>query len=203
MKIKRIIIVFLIFIGSLSADGAGVLPYAISPKNNKVYFLFSREHSGSDIGKWAEFGGGIEKEDKNNLQYTAAREFSEESAGLFGDKYKISKFLEKDNSVIKHGHSRYVIYLIPVKFDYDINKEFLNKRCATKDFHKREKDAIAWVSAGQLLKVAQDNKYLPYTIDGERIFLRDTVKNMITKYFVKDLTNMASGKVPALGHFFK
>lgn len=79
---------------TLPASGAGVLPFAIH--SGEVYFLFHKTFVGKKVGKLIDFGGGMRcctsvefsslihsKADEKDMRKAAAREFSEETAGLF------------------------------------------------------------------------------------------------------------------------
>lgn len=72
---------------------AGILPFFI--KNNTIYLLL-----GKDIdNKWSDFGGRSEGNDKGRWDFTASREFYEESVGSIMDiqsiflKFKIEKIV--------------------------------------------------------------------------------------------------------------
>jgi hypothetical protein len=61
--------------------GAGVLPYSISD-SGKVFFLFQKSVEGKKANQLVDFGG-AKKPEENQPALTAAREFSEETGGLF------------------------------------------------------------------------------------------------------------------------
>jgi hypothetical protein len=60
--------------------GAGILPFSV--RDNKVYFLFQKTTEGRKSNQLVDFGG-ARQEHENDPQLTAAREFSEETYGLF------------------------------------------------------------------------------------------------------------------------
>src|SRR5262245_55624875 len=96
---------------AITYHGGGVLPYAVNPKNNKVYFLFAQEGHGASRGYWADFGGRASKKDKNNPIWIAAREFSEESNELFGSYKQTVARLKYGKDVYRFDKSSYASYL--------------------------------------------------------------------------------------------
>lgn len=62
-------------------DGAGALPFCVH--EGQVLFLFQETKGGRKEGKLVDFGGGRKEEVDFSLSYCAAREFAEETAGLF------------------------------------------------------------------------------------------------------------------------
>jgi hypothetical protein len=60
--------------------GAGILPFSVH--DNKVYFLFQKANEGRKANQLVDFGG-ARYDHENDPQVTAAREFSEETCGLF------------------------------------------------------------------------------------------------------------------------
>ncbi len=71
--------------------GAGILPFSIQCENgNKtLYFLFHRTFSGKKANTLIDFGGAWEEELGEDSFRTAAREFSEETCGIFFPDFKI------------------------------------------------------------------------------------------------------------------
>lgn len=62
-------------------NGAGAVPYSV--EGGKVYFLLQETKGGKKEGYLVDFGGGRKKGVDYSLSFCAAREFSEETAGLF------------------------------------------------------------------------------------------------------------------------
>ena len=62
---------------------AGVLPFYV--KNNTVYLLLGKDTD----GKWSDFGGRSEGQDRGRWDSTASREFYEESVGAVMDIHSI------------------------------------------------------------------------------------------------------------------
>src|ERR1700722_14028193 len=103
-RINKIILALVACVGVLTLQsaqkvtigGAGVLPYAINPKNNALYFLLGKEKGGKFQGTWGDFGGGADiKKDHNDPVATATREFYEESERLFGGFGDIQKLMRR------------------------------------------------------------------------------------------------------------
>lgn len=57
------------------------MPYCV--EGDKVYFLFQETKGGKKEGYLVDFGGGRKKGEDDSLMHCAAREFTEETAGLF------------------------------------------------------------------------------------------------------------------------
>ncbi len=76
-------------------SAAGVLPYTVhadqkhTPKRVLV-LLGGEQHSPHACMRWKDFGGGREPEDNYDPVNTAAREFAEETLGMFGGGYDVS-----------------------------------------------------------------------------------------------------------------
>lgn len=62
-------------------NGAGAVPYSI--EGGKVYFLMQETKGGKKEGYLVDFGGGRNNAVDFSLAFCAAREFTEETAGLF------------------------------------------------------------------------------------------------------------------------
>ena len=138
--------------------GGGILPIAYHKGN--IYFLFSRESfiNKSQSGLWSDFGGS--KENYESHYQTAIREGVEESNGILGNKTNI-KFLIKHHCIGKISDRGYSIYLIQVKYDTTIIKNFsdhFNKvlknrpKLVTADNGLYEKDKIKWIKLQDLKK---------------------------------------------------
>ena len=136
--------------------GAGILPVAL--KNNKLYFLLSRENllEGKDAGKWSDFGGSTEK---NETRFTTAcREGWEESSGFLGDENQV-KNLIKNNTLKKITENKYTTYVVLINYDDKLPKKFrrhfLKKLKENRNYvleHNGfyEKDMLKWIRADKL-----------------------------------------------------
>lgn len=62
-------------------DGAGAVPFCL--KDDKVYFLLQETKGGKKEGFLVDFGGGRNYSVDTSLAFCGAREFTEETAGLF------------------------------------------------------------------------------------------------------------------------
>lgn len=198
---------FSLQIYALTYFGAGVLPYAVNPNDNKVYFLFSREAFGKDRGTWADFGGGAERKDKNNPLNIAAREFHEESIGLYGSYQEGKSFLSKKSSVVssqivrKRGDA-YILYFVKVEFASNINQRFQKKRKRARSFHLREKDELAWISAQRLQDTLRHNSPTVNNGSGRLITIRPSLFKTLQKKSASFVDQLAAGRIPK-GAFLK
>jgi hypothetical protein len=167
---------------SYECKAGGILPYII--KNNSIYFLL--QHSNNKI--YSDFGGKREKTDQNIIQ-TVAREFSEETNGLFFNNNSLDKNLSLDDSIKKsriiieslllhndplyiyNYNGKYIIYLLEL---YSINKNnFGNIENFTKINRKCE-----WVKSEILVNEHFINNNLQYR-------LRKGLKNCINKLLLQ------------------
>lgn len=96
----------------------GILPYTIV--NNKLWFLLQK--SGTKKKLYSDFGGKREEDDKN-IMYTAAREFSEETNGIFyyNQIFKDTKNNIKKSTIITESLLNYTNPL----FVYNFNGKYL------------------------------------------------------------------------------
>jgi len=71
-------------------------------------------------GRWSDFGGGMEKCDKNNPQATAIREFYEETIGAVLDLQNLKYIFKNKNYICVNGSTMkgrdYHMYLIHVNY---------------------------------------------------------------------------------------
>ncbi len=138
---------------------AGILPMAI--KNKKIYFLFGRETVDKvfkDAGKWSDFGGSIEKNEK--LEDVAIREGWEETSGILGDEKKIKELVEK-KTIEKITNGTYTTFLVltdynsslPSIFDKNYKEIKKNKPNLIQEHNGLyEKDKIKWIEVDNLCK---------------------------------------------------
>ena len=94
---------------------AGVLPFCV--RNKTVYFLIGKDYE----GKWSDFGGRSEIQDMCRWNFTAAREFYEETIGSIMDiqsmliRLNNFKLSYKIKSKTMSG-SLYVMYLVKIPY---------------------------------------------------------------------------------------
>lgn len=164
---------------------AGVLPYSI--KDNTIYFLLGRD---SD-GKWSDFGGHCEANDKNSHPTTASREFFEESLGCIYDLEFTKKILKykKCPLIISKTNSGYPYYMYLIKISH--NNIYRDKFLSTKNFINNsvikfidkkylEKHDVRWFSIDTLYHCVE-NKSM--------ITLRNNFSNTIKNNNLLDLIN--------------
>ena len=158
--------------------GGGILPMAY--KNNKMYFLFSREtiDGTDDPGKWSDFGGGKEK--KETYIQTAIREGWEESAGFLGDIADI-KNLVKNHKLARISSNGYVTYVVEIPFDSKLPGKFQKHYKKVKKIHPQliyqrnglfEKDKLMWLPLNKL----------KHNLHRFRPWYKGIVKLIITKF---------------------
>jgi hypothetical protein len=142
--------------------GCSVLPVTII--NNKLYFLFGKEHSSDTTPGFSDFGGGNEKGE--TVYQTAMREAGEELSGFLGGPSDVKKLIktnggyhklvyhfpdQKDNSY--HIHLFYMNYDENLPKYYNANHKYLWERMdqkylrSTKIFEKIE---IDWFSVDDI-----------------------------------------------------
>ena len=127
---------------------AGILPFTYY--KGTIYFLLGRD---SD-NKWSDFGGRVEPKDKGDYEYTATREFFEETLGSVLDFDYTKKQLKKCPKIISKtgsGHSYYMYILkIPyseiIRTKFNSTKNFLSNVVTTIDKKYVEKNDIRWIS---------------------------------------------------------
>lgn len=143
---------------------AGILPYSYDNAGN-CFLLLGKDYSGD----WSDFGGRSEFIDKNNEQFTASREFYEETLGCINsiqetiDKIQIGNPIRIVSKTL--NGSPYYMYLMYI--DYSNYMETFNK---TSNFikyikfnnknisHKLiEKVSIRWVSIDTILSCIECN----------------------------------------------
>jgi hypothetical protein len=140
---------------------AGILCYSV--KNGSVYFLLGRDYTNS----WADLGGSQEPEDES-IQYTACREFYEESIGSVMD---ISSMLDR----IKNKHLKisdftpsglpYYMYVVKIPFfnyrdtfksSYYLLK-YMNNNGNPVHYKYTEKNDLQWLSLDDLESALKDS----------------------------------------------
>jgi 8-oxo-dGTP pyrophosphatase MutT (NUDIX family) len=137
--------------------GAGVLPTCIH--KNKLHFLFGRENKYADTPGFAEFGGGVDKND--SFFETAVREGIEESTGFFGSEEQLRSMLKRHGTYNIDWNDKYRTHIFPMEYDpylphyYNNNQLFLQKKLPQKLIKKSkifEKDHIEWFCVDDLMR---------------------------------------------------
>ena len=132
------------------AYSAGVLPFTIV--DGRVYFLL-----GADRVElvWSDFGGRAEADDLGNHRTTAAREFSEETAGMimdFGTAHARLLDLHRTQCVIHsttYGGMVYFMHVLDIPWSPEAVSTFhraqsVLAKCMGAD-RFREKSALQWM----------------------------------------------------------
>lgn len=151
----------------MAAIYAGVIPYAINPKNNKYFVLLGFEASFRadrpwDKG-WSGFGGAPEIGE--SLLETAAREGYEESMGFLGSINAITKQLEQNldtfSETTKYGKKVHH-YMLKIPYDVALPKHYANvyayaksgflANCPSIPAGYLEKSKIRWFTLAELAK---------------------------------------------------
>jgi 8-oxo-dGTP pyrophosphatase MutT (NUDIX family) len=136
--------------------GAGVLPTCIY--KNKLHFLFGRENKYADTPGFAEFGGGVDKND--SVFETAVREGIEESTGFLGSEDELRAMLKK-NGTYNIDWNDYRTHIFPMHYDpylpryFNNNQLFLQRKLPQNLIKKSkifEKDHIEWFCVDDLIK---------------------------------------------------
>jgi hypothetical protein len=129
---------------------AGILPFYV--KNNTVYLLMGKDQD----GKWSDFGGRSEGQDKGRWDLTATREFYEESVGsIMSIPSILSRLQHRRNYIKVHGKtlngSPYFMYFVRIPFKETYRDNFhstLSFIQFARSFDKKyiEKTDIQWIS---------------------------------------------------------
>ena len=102
-------------ISGVEINAAGIVPYT-EVRGRGVIFLLQKMINGTRAGKLCDFGGRREESD-NDLFFTAAREFTEETGGCFGDVDALAKRLRTDASIrILNRPGRYMTFFLKVDY---------------------------------------------------------------------------------------
>jgi 8-oxo-dGTP pyrophosphatase MutT (NUDIX family) len=136
---------------------AGIVPFAI--ENGTPALLLGREHFGRDAGKWAAFGGGVNRGEA--IMDAAVREGHEETCGLYGD----AEALRAQIAIqVALGYSTH--YMVPVPYDPDVNTRFQALRGeflpTTPGGYSPflEKDEVTWVRRGGLRRLPLRRQFM-------------------------------------------
>jgi len=144
---------------------AGVLP--ISWIGDQLLFLVGEDIRGSNDPNnpvaVSDFGGKCEKSDRNTWEYTAAREFEEETLRMSITSNQMLARLQSQSIRLRgstqNGHP-YYMYVCSIPFDYHLPK-YMNK--AISFLHSKghiaklyiEKKNVMWLTYQQLMHVGK------------------------------------------------
>lgn len=161
---------------------AGILPFYV--KNNTIYLLLGKDQD----GKWSDFGGRSEGQDRGRWDATAAREFYEESVGSIMDiQTTLSRLQHRKNYLKLKGKtlngSTYFMYFLKIPFKETYRDNFhstLSFIQFTKNFDKKyiEKTDIQWISLDTIqIALEEDNsKIINYPL--RKVFKKTFVDNL-------------------------
>jgi len=79
-----------------NGTGAGILPFCV--REGEVFFFFHRTFEGKKQGTWIDCGGGKSSQDHTLIE-TAAREFAEETGGLWKNEHFIVSSMKPTESL--------------------------------------------------------------------------------------------------------
>jgi hypothetical protein len=128
----------------------GVLFYAY--RDGIPYVLLARESGGTDKGTYCEFGGSLELNadgTPETFQEGCIRECVEESAGLY--KPSRTELLQSKVYFEKTSKGREVVLCLVKTTKFHQSADLFAAQRQFKDDHFKEKDALLWVKADDLL----------------------------------------------------
>lgn len=134
---------------------AGILPFSVHDKT--VYLLLGKDND----GKWSDFGGRAEGQDRGRFEITACREFYEESVGCVCDIPTILSKLQYTKNYVRLigktlNQSPYFMYFVRIPYKDSYRDQFhstLSFVRFTKNFDMKyiEKSDIQWISFDTIL----------------------------------------------------
>lgn len=129
---------------------AGILPFSVH--ENTVYLLLGKDND----GKWSDFGGRSEGQDRGRFEITACREFYEESVGAICDIPTILSRLQHAKHYIRLvgktlNQSPYFMYFVKIPYMDSYRNQFhstLSFIRFARNFDTKyiEKTDIQWIS---------------------------------------------------------
>ena len=141
---------------------AGILPFYV--KNRTVFFLLGRDTPRDNVSHWSDFGGRSESSDNGRWDFTASREFYEETIGSVMDISTIMTKLANKKNYIKVksttlNGSPYYMYLVKVPYkDYRQNfqstlafMKYISKTSKL-EYKYFEKTDIQWISLDSIIE---------------------------------------------------
>lgn len=166
---------------------AGILPY--EKHHGKIYFLLGREAHGRHSGTWADFGGKEDlKKDRGEVKNIAIREFTEETHGNFGKRFKstISDPYEADKKYLEGRMSQPIVNPGPKKYyslflaEVDYIEPNIFSRGPVRDY---EKNQFAWVNAEEFINA------MAQQTDNHNAYYKDKkIRPPFAQYFMNPKT---------------
>lgn len=161
---------------------AGILPFCV--KNNTVYLLLGKDHE----GKWSDFGGRSEGQDRGRWDTTAAREFYEESVGSIMDiQTMLSRLQHSKNYIRLKGKtlngSPYFMYFVKIPFKEAYRDNFHSTSAFiqfARNFDKKyiEKTDIQWISLDTILASLDEINTSIINYPLRKVFKKTFVENL-------------------------
>lgn len=162
--------------GSIKTSmGSGILP--IAKYQNRLYFLFGKEHFLTDNSRWSDFGGKIENQE--SIIDGAIREGYEETCGFLGS-YDEMRDLIYNKYLFTIKSNNYTTYVYRMKYNKDLPKYFnnnfnfvcnnINNIVCKNGYY--EKEEIRWFDINELKN----------NINLFRIFYQPFIQTIINNY---------------------
>lgn len=179
--------------------GSSILPVTI--KNNKLFFLFGKEHATDNSPGFSDFGGGVEKGE--DIFETAMREGGEELTGFLGDAKEIKEKIKKAGGCYKiiynfpdNSDNSYHIHIFKIDYDenlpiyYNANHNFLWKNMNSETLKRTklfEKTHIQWFSIDDMKKRRSEFREFYQNILDRIIFEEKTILKFLKTITSKNL----------------
>lgn len=141
-------------VGGVQVSAAGIVPYT-ELRGRGLHFMMQTMTNGTREGKLSDFGGRREQADVD-LFYTAAREFTEETGGAFGDVHELAARLRTESTVrILNRPGKYMTFFL--KVEYVREQHFSQVDDSSNEAHERE---CKWWRADELLGNVDEERLL-------------------------------------------
>lgn len=128
------------YLASVKTNRCGVIPYTLL--NDELYFLLSRHLYSNELG---DFGGGVKKTEVSLV--AGAREFFEESRGIFTGVYSNVDSMMDTFSIIDGNHM--AIIFLPLDPKWIIQAQSKFKQIVPLKKSSLEVSELVWVSETQ------------------------------------------------------
>ncbi len=213
-----------------AAQNAGILPYAY--KDGKAYFLLGLENRTWDRNRpwakkarstwvWTDFGGKCDTGDYNEAAqfntnqetYCAARECTEETRYVFGNKLPLNPLVNKQSQEFKlslrywinHVTNKFYIDSFYVQVFAQVDYIYANKLKNAPKVPSYEKDEYRWISVKdvlQALKKPDNNGFFRFAFQHHRTnklfsYFANTLRREDVQQFIKN-TILAQETVPPI-----
>lgn len=151
-------------IAGINVAAAGVVPY-VNVRGRGILFLLQDHANGTRAGLLSDFGGRREPSDVDPF-VTAAREFNEETNGLFGDTHCVAHRLRRGATIrILNRTGRYVTFFL--KVDHYYNPAAISEVDDTSTDGPTARNC-RWLRADQVIRRIDDGSVLPRLITSHR-----------------------------------